>query len=185
MIVAVKVVIFMAATAVIVWISRPSLRDVQAHGFYRFFSWEVILVLFLMNVDYWFADPFTLSQILSWVFLVISLLLIVEGVRLFRQRGQLDQERDDDGLVGIEKTTKLVVTGIYRYIRHPFYSSLLFLGWGIALKHITWISVVLAAVNTLLLIVTAKKEEAEDIQYFGDQYREYMEDTRMFVPFLF
>lgn len=180
-----KAVIFIAATLGLVWISRSSLRDFQAHGFYRFFSWEVILILFLMNVDYWFVDPFSLRQIVSWVFLVAALLLIIEGVRLFRARGRLDQNRDDTGLVGIEKTTELVTTGIYRYIRHPFYSSLLFLGWGIALKHITWISLLLAVVNTSLLIITAKKEEAENLRYFGHRYREYMADTRMFVPFLF
>lgn len=185
MAIAIKVVIFVIATAGIVWVSRSSLRHVQAHGFYRFFSWEVILILFLIKVEHWFADPFSLRQIVSWIFLVVSLLLIVEGVRLFRQRGRLDRERDDVDLVGIEKTTELVTTGLYGYIRHPFYSSLLFLGWGIALKQISWVSVLLAVVNTALLIVTARKEEAENIRYFGHQYREYMKATRMFVPFLF
>jgi protein-S-isoprenylcysteine O-methyltransferase Ste14 len=180
-----KAIIFVSGTIGLVWVSRSSLRDIQSHGFYRFFSWEVILVLFLMNVDYWFVDPFSLRQIVSWGFLIVSLFLIYEGVRLFREQGGLDQDRDDAGLVGIEKTTDLVTTGIYHYIRHPFYSSLLFLGWGIALKHISWIGVLLATINTMLLIVTAKKEEAENSQYFGERYREYMEDTKMFVPLLF
>lgn len=183
--IAIKVVIFIVGTMGIVWISRSSLRDVQAHGFYRFFSWEAILTLFLLNVDYWFLAPFSLGQIVSWLFLVVSLLLIVEGVRLFRSQGRLDQKRADIGLVGIEKTTELVTTGLYGYIRHPFYSSLLFLGWGIALKQIFWITLLLAAVNTVLLIITARKEEAENIGYFGERYREYMGDTKMFVPFLF
>lgn len=183
--IAIKVVIFIVGTIGIVWISRASLRDVQAHGFYRFFSWEVILILFLLNVDDWFLDPFGLRQIASWVFLVVSLLLIVEGVRLFRQRGGLNRARDEAGLIGIEKTTDLVTTGLYGYIRHPFYSSLLFLGWGISLKQVSWASVLLAVANTALLIATAKKEEAENMHYFGDRYREYMERTRMFVPFLF
>jgi protein-S-isoprenylcysteine O-methyltransferase Ste14 len=185
MTVVVKVIIVVLATGGIVWVSRGSLRDMRAHGFYRFFSWEVILILFLMNVDYWIADPFSLRQIVSWVFLVVSLLLIVEGVRLFRQRGRPDRERDEAGLIGIEKTTELVTTGLYGYIRHPFYSSLLFLGWGIALKDVSWISLLLAGANTALLVVTARKEEAENIRYFGEQYRAYMAETRMFVPFLF
>lgn len=183
--VTVKAIIFTTATVGIVWVSRASLRNVQAHGFYRFFSWEVILILFLMNVDYWFVEPFSLRQIVSWVFLVVSLLLIVEGVRLFRQRGRLDRARDEAGLVGIEKTTELVTTGLYGYIRHPFYSSLLFLGWGIALKDVSWIGLLLAGANAALLVVTARKEEAENIRYFGEQYRAYMAETRMFVPFLF
>jgi protein-S-isoprenylcysteine O-methyltransferase Ste14 len=180
-----KAIIFILATIGIAWISRSSLLDIQSHGFYRFFSWEVILILFLMNIDSWFADPFSLRQIVSWGFLIVSLVLIYEGVRLFRKQGGIDQSRDDSGLVGIEKTTELVTTGVYRYIRHPFYSSLLFLGWGIALKHISWIGILLAVINTILLIITAKKEEEENIQYFGERYREYMKDTKMLVPFLF
>lgn len=138
-----------------------------------------------MNAGYWFVDPFSVRQIVSWGFLIVSLLLIYEGVRLFREHGELDRNRDDANLVGIEKTTELVTIGIYQYIRHPFYSSLLFLGWGIALKHISWIGILLAVVNTVLLAIMAKKEEAKNIQYFGERYQEYMEHTKMFIPFLF
>ena len=119
----------MLATTGIFWISRHSLRDVQRHGFYRFFAWETILILFLLNLDHWFVNPFSLSQIISWSLLILSLVLIYQGVQLFRQKGEIDQDRVDPALVGIEKTTELVTSGIYQYIRHPFYSSLIFLGW--------------------------------------------------------
>jgi protein-S-isoprenylcysteine O-methyltransferase Ste14 len=179
-----KLIIFVAGTMIILWVSRASLRDPQSHGFYRCFAWESILILFVLNVDYWFVDPFSLPQIIAWTFLIISLVLILQGVRLFRQRGRLDPDRDDPSLVGIEKTTELVTTGIYHYIRHPFYSSLLFLAWGIFFKHISWIGLILAVTATIFLIVTAKKEEAENIEYFGDQYRYYIQNTKMFIPFL-
>ena len=179
-----KVILFVLGTIVIVRVSWTSLRDVQSHGFYRFFAWETILVLFLMNMNYWFVDPFCLRQIISWILLIISLVFIYQGVQLFRKQGELDQERSDPALVGVEKTTKLVTTGVYHYIRHPFYSSLIFLGWGILLKNVNWIGVVLAVVNTILLILTAKKEEIENVQYFGEKYQEYMKHTKMFVPYI-
>jgi len=136
-------------------------------------------------MNYWFVDPFSLRQIISWTFLIVSLLLIYQGVQLFRRQGKLDQERDDPALVGIEKTTELVTTGVYHYIRHPFYSSLLFLGWGILFKNVNWIGVLLAVLNTILLLITARKEEVENIQFFGEDYQKYMERTKMFVPFIF
>lgn len=185
MIVVYKVIMFVLVTFGITWVSRSSLRDVQSHGFFRFFAWETILILFLMNMNYWFIDPFCLRQIISWSFLIISLVLIYQGVKMFRREGKLDQDRDDLALVGIEKTTELVTTGIYHYIRHPFYSSLLFLGWGILFKNLNWIGILLAVTITLLLIITAKKEEIENIQYFGVKYQEYMKCTKMFVPFIF
>mgnify|MGYP001114199180 CR=1 FL=1 len=180
-----KIIVFSIATAGMLWVSRSSLRNLEQHGFYRFFSWEVILVLFLVNMDSWFVDPFSLRQLFSWGLLMLSLVLILSGVLTFRSFGKLDQGRGDPGLVGIEKTTTLVTQGIYRYIRHPFYSSLLFLGWGIFMKQISWFSLFLAIINSALLLITAKKEEAENILFFGEGYEVYMSGTKMFIPFLF
>ena len=180
-----RLIIFLIGTIVIVWVSRPSLRHIQSHGFYRFFAWELILILFVLNVNYWIIDPFSPRQIISWTCLIISLVLIVQSVRLFRRQGKIDQNRDDPTLVGIEKTTELVTSGLYGYIRHPFYSSLLFLAWGIFFKHITWISFLLVTLTTIFLILTAKKEEVENIEYFGEPYRQYMTQTKMFIPYIF
>ena len=180
-----KVTIFVLASIGIVWVSRSSLRNFHSQGFYRFFAWEVILFLFLINVNYWFLEPFSLSQIFYWIFLLISLVLIIRGVQLFQEKGKLDSKRNDPSLVGIEKTTELVTTGIYHYIRHPFYSSLLFLGWGIFLKHVSWVCFLLALIVTISLTITAKKEEVENIHFFGEEYQLYMKQTKMFVPFIY
>ena len=180
----IKLIILVAGTIGIVWVSRSSLRDVRSHGFYRFFAWETILILFVYNANYWFIDPFSLRQIIAWTLLITSLVLIILGVRSFRRKGEISQERDDPALVGIEKTTALVTSGVYAYIRHPFYSSLLFLAWGIFFKSITWIGLTLALLATAFLILTARTEETENIQFFGDEYQEYMTRTKMFIPFV-
>lgn len=177
-------IIFLVGTMAIVWVSRASLGDIQSHGFYRFFAWEIILIMFAVNVRYWIKNPFSFRQVIAWSLLTISLILIFKGVQLFRQEGRIDQDRNDPSLVGIEKTTELVTTGVYHYIRHPFYSSLLFLGWGIFFKQITWMISLLAIAATVFLVVTAKKEEVENIKYFGEKYRKYMQGTKMFIPFV-
>jgi protein-S-isoprenylcysteine O-methyltransferase Ste14 len=179
-----KIILFLFATTAIIWLSRHSLR-IQHHGFYRFFGWETILILFLFNVESWFVDPFSFNQIISWSFLTISLILIFQGVQLFRKQGNIDRDRKDPQLLGVEKTTELVTTGIYHYIRHPFYSSLLFLGWGIFFKNVNWLGLILAVINTVFLVITAQKEENENIEYFGEKYRLYIEQTKMFIPFIF
>lgn len=182
---ALKAILFLMGTIGLLWVSRLALRDVQHHGFYRFFAWETILILFLMNLDKWFVDPFSLRQIFSWFFLIVSLVMILQGVRTLHQSGNVNPAREDPALIGIEKTTELVTGGIYGRIRHPFYSSLLFLSWGILLKDVNWVGILLAAGITLLLFVTAMKEESENLQYFGEKYRDYMQNTRMFIPYLF
>ena len=87
--------------------------------------------------------------------------------------------------MSFEKTTVLVTTGIYRYIRHPLYGSLLLLAWGAFLKGITWYSACAVAAATVCLVATAKADEAECVRYFGPSYEQYMRRTRMFVPLLF
>ena len=84
-----------------------------------------------------------------------------------------------------ENTERLVTSGIHHHIRHPLYSALLFLTWGAALKFVTTSTLVLAVFATLALVATAKAEEAENVTQFGQEYIDYMERTRRFVPFMF
>jgi len=87
-------------------------------------------------------------------------------------------------LIGIEKTTRLVTSGAYKYVRHPMYSSFILAAWGICLKNVNWLNIVVSAVTTLLAFLTALKEEDENIKYFGELYVSYMKKTRRFLPFI-
>lgn len=177
--------LFLIGSAFIVYVSRASLRNPRAHGFYRFFAWEFILGLILLNVACWFCDPFAWHQIISWVLLCASLIPLVLGVQLLRSAGKPDSTRNDAPMLGFEKTTELVTVGLYKYIRHPLYSSLLLLTWGAFFKSPALPGVLLALAATLCLTATAKTEEAENIRYFGAAYQAYIRQTKMFIPFLF
>ncbi len=178
-------VAFTAGSALVVYVSRASLLAPHSHGFYRFFAWEAILALTLLNLRVWFHDPFSWHQLISWPLLVVAVFLVVDGVILLRQIGKQDSRRTDAPMLQFEKTTTLVEAGVYRYIRHPLYSSLLFLAWGIFFKAPSWPGCGLVGLATVFLIATARVEEAEDIRFFGAAYRAYMQCTRMFIPFLF
>ncbi len=181
-----KTALFVVASAGIVYVSRASLRAPRSHGFYRFFAWEAILALILLNVEYWVRDPLSLHQVISWLFLIVSAFLVVHAVHLLRIMGKPDAQRsDDEATIGIEKTTHLVSVGAYKYIRHPMYSSLLFLAWGVFFKNLSWLSAILALTATAFLVATAKVEESEDIRFFGPAYQTYIKQTKRFVPFLF
>jgi protein-S-isoprenylcysteine O-methyltransferase Ste14 len=180
-----KIIVFLAASVGVIWVSWPSLRDYRSHGFYRFFAWEAILILIISNINYWISEPFSLHQIISWLLLVCSLFLVIQSVHLLRVVGKPDRDRVDPSLVGFEKTTELVTIGAYRYIRHPLYGSLLFLAWGAFFKHPSYWAVFWALAATFFLTVTAKIEEAENIRFFGDTYRDYMKQSKMFIPLLF
>ncbi len=181
----VKLVVFVVASAGLAWITRSSLRAPRSHGFFRFFAWECILGLVLLNLESWIRDPLAPRQIVSWVLLAASALLLIAGVLLLRRIGRPAETRKDEPIIGIERTTKLVDVGLYRYVRHPLYSSLLFLAWGVFAKQITIPAACLAAAASVFLFATAKREEKENIRFFGSSYVAYMSRTRMFIPFLF
>lgn len=176
---------FLLGTVGLVAVSRASLAAPRSHGFYRFFAWEAILGMAVLDIAVWFRDPFSWHQLISWPLLVVSAVLVVVGTGLLRQRGELDPHRDDLPLVGVEKTTRLITSGVYRHIRHPLYSSLLFLAWGIFFKDPSWLGGVLALSATGFLVATARVEEAENLRYFGEAYEAYVQNSKMFVPFLF
>ena len=137
-------------------------------------------------MEAWFLNPFSWHQIISWCLLVISLIPLVFGIHALVKEGKpVKQRQGEDGLIAFEKTTNLVTTGIYQYIRHPLYSSLLFLAWGIYFKIPSVVGGLLALASTIFLIYTARVDEAECMRYFGSPYRDYKQGTRMFIPYLF
>jgi protein-S-isoprenylcysteine O-methyltransferase Ste14 len=181
-----KLIVFTIATILLIYISRASLHKPGSHGFYRFFAWVCILILFLLNVEQWFIDPFSWHQLIAWILLFACLVPLIFGVQTLRRHGQPIEERPGDlSLLAFEKTTALVTTGIYAYIRHPLYSSLLLLAWGIFFKAPSLPGALLALVATAFLIATARADEGECIQFFGTEYQDYMKKTKRFIPFLF
>jgi len=181
-----KIVAFAVISGILVYISRASLRAPRSHGFYRFFAWEFIAAILLLNIDAWFLDPFDWHQVISWLLLFASLIPLGLGIHLLRTKGKPNQDqRPEPELLGFEKTTTLVTSGVYRYIRHPLYSSLLLLSWGIYFKDPSWIGLLFAAPATLFLVATAKADETECVQTFGTDYQSYMKQTKMFIPYIF
>jgi protein-S-isoprenylcysteine O-methyltransferase Ste14 len=179
-----RLIIFGILSIPVLLISWRTLFNIHSHGFYRFFSWECIIWLFVSNYKSWFDDPFSGRQILSWIFLFWSVYLVLAGVLLLRKAGKPLHERNDRMLYQFEKTSELVEIGIFRYIRHPLYSSLLFLTWGILLKNITVQLLVVAVFSTVFLYITALFDEKECISFFGEKYKAYMQRSNRFIPFI-
>jgi len=153
-----------------------SIKYKRYHGIARFFAFESIFILVLLNYNVWFRDPFSPLQLISWILLIISLYAVITGYLLLKRKGK--------PTVNFENTSLLVKTGIYKFIRHPLYLSVFLLGTGIMLKNPEPVQLVLGAVNLIAVWITSKIEENEMIAKFGDEYRRYMKETKMFIPYI-
>jgi protein-S-isoprenylcysteine O-methyltransferase Ste14 len=160
----------------IVFISLHSAGKLRSYGFLRFFAFESLLVLILYNVEHWFRNPFSVLQIISWLLIIASVFVVSSGFYMLRKFGEPKDVIDD--------TAVLVTRGIYKYIRHPLYSSLILLSWGVFLKDISPVSFALALIASGLPVAMAKVEEKDNMIKFGDDYSKYIKSTKMFIPFI-
>ncbi|MFC1939369.1 methyltransferase family protein [Chloroflexota bacterium] len=169
----IKLIIFAFGSLGIVFLSLKSASKLRSYGLLRFFAFEAILALILLNAEHWFHNPFSVPQIISWSLLIASIILASSGFYMLRMLGKPQDVIDD--------TAVLVTRGIYKYIRHPLYSSLLLLGWGVFLKDVSLFSSSLVLVASGLLVGMAKLEEKENLQKFGNDYSSYIRTTKMFI----
>ncbi|MGA2297952.1 MAG: isoprenylcysteine carboxylmethyltransferase family protein [FCB group bacterium] len=169
----------------IILLSWRSLKSPKNHGFYRFFGWECILWLLINSYRFWFIEPLGIRQLVSWLLLFYSAYLILAGLIFIVKLGKPSRNRADSTLFNMEKTSELVETGVYKYIRHPIYGSLIFLTWGIFLKNITLELLLISCIATVFFYLTSKFEERENLNYFGENYKDYMQRSKMFIPFVF
>lgn len=153
-----------------------SIREKRYHGIPRFFVFEGLLLLGLLQWQSWFKDPLILRQLASWLFLILSMYYVFTSVILYHRHTYHGQN--------FENSTKLVTTGLYKYVRHPMYASLLFLGWGMFLKSINLYTILLIVIITIALFITCKVEEKEMIKRFGEEYKSYMNKTKMWIPYI-
>jgi protein-S-isoprenylcysteine O-methyltransferase Ste14 len=80
------------------------------------------------------------------------------------------------------KEHRLVTSGPYRWVRHPLYTvgSSLFIAFGMMADN--WFIALLGILAFIAMAARTPKEEANLIEKFGDEYREYMKRTgRLFT----
>ncbi|MEP6894989.1 MAG: isoprenylcysteine carboxylmethyltransferase family protein [Chloroflexota bacterium] len=80
------------------------------------------------------------------------------------------------------KEHKLSTSGPYRWVRHPLYTvgAALFISFGLMADN--WYIAALGILTFILMAIRTPKEEANLMEKFGDEYREYMKHTGRFFP---
>ncbi len=153
-----------------------SIKYKRYHGIARFFAFESVFILFMLNYRVWFINPLSPLQVASWILLFGSIYVVMTGYLLLKRKGKPDSN--------FENTSLLVKSGIYGYIRHPLYLSVFMLGTGVMLKNPQPAQLILGVINLFAVYITARIEEKEMIAKFGEEYILYIKKTKMFIPFI-
>ena len=171
---ALKIVVIATGYVLILVVSLPSFRLRWQHALPRSLAFILVLALAVVNAGAWLEDPISPLHILSWILLAGSIPLALYPLILLRRYGQ--------PAGNIDYTTALVRRGIYRFIRHPLYLSLIVLALGSLLKQVNLGSAVLTSAACGLLYLTARLEESFNLDKFGQSYADYTRETKMFIP---
>lgn len=81
---------------------------------------------------------------------------------------------------------QLITDGIFRYIRHPHYTSLIIIGFGLAFFFYSIAALVIAFISIPIMIASIIDEERVLIKQYGEEYRKYMKKVRWrMIPGIF
>jgi protein-S-isoprenylcysteine O-methyltransferase Ste14 len=82
----------------------------------------------------------------------------------------------------LRKEHVLVRNGPYRYVRHPIYTAALTFMITLALATANWLILLPMIAGSVLIYAQVGREEAILIDRFGNEYREYMNQTPRIIP---
>mgnify|MGYP002399417007 CR=1 FL=1 len=69
---------------------------------------------------------------------------------------------------------QLVTEGIFKHIRHPHYTSLLIVGFGLALFFYSLSALIIAIISVPIMIWSIVDEEKHLLRQYNEEYKEYM-----------
>ena len=83
----------------------------------------------------------------------------------------------------LKEGCQLVTTGAYNYIRHPMYTSVIFMMLGVLVSTSTLLELLLFTILIMVLVLKAKREEKLWCGH-DKEYILYKKRTKLFIPYI-
>ena len=83
----------------------------------------------------------------------------------------------------LREGSKLITTGIYTWVRHPMYTSVIMMMLGFLVSTPTIIEALLWLILVAVLLLKAKREESLWLNH-DEAYEAYKASTKFFIPFI-
>ncbi len=151
-------------------------------------DWMLILILVVCQVI--LPTLLLFTPLINWAnysvptaFRLLAIPIMVVGLWLF-WRSHVDLGKCWSVTLKLNQGHELIVAGVYRYMRHPMYSSFFLLAISQAFLLNNWLAggAAFPAV-ALLYLIRVPSEETMMIEHFGDEYLCYRQKTNAILPF--
>jgi len=83
----------------------------------------------------------------------------------------------------LRESSKLITTGIYAWVRHPMYTSVIVMMLGFLVSTATKVEMFLWLMLVMVLLLKAKKEESLWLEH-DEAYESYKKSTKLFIPYI-
>lgn len=121
-----------------------------------------------------------LLKIFSAIFFIFGLIILAIAFSSFNTKEFLGLEKNS-----IKSDDKLIVKGIYAYVRHPLYTGTILVLIGVFLYLPTISLAILCIIAFLYIEIGSRLEEKKLIEEFGNEYVEYAKTAKRYFPFLY
>lgn len=125
--------------------------------------------------------PIWNDPIVAYIGIIV---LIIGGIIMVTSRIQLGKYGTPVIHTGEEH--KLVTKGLYKVVRHPMYFGAIFMMLGSYIAFRSLLVLIVIAISYIpLMKMRIKMEEETLIGTFGDDYRNYIKQTKKLIPFIY
>ena len=135
------------------------------------------LIAYMINPAWMAWSSVPLPLWLRWIGVALG---VIAGLLLTWTYRSLGKNLTDTVVTRKEHT--LVTTGPYRWVRHPFYSSLALAVLANSVVAANAFLSVTGGLLFMLLVIRTQKEEENLLARFGEEYEKYMRQTGRFLP---
>lgn len=120
----------------------------------------------------------------SWT---VGLGVLIFGMALWTfRRTHKELGRNWSISLEIREKHQLISKGLYAHVRHPMYTSFLLMGIGQVFLLSNWLVGLAGVVGfAVLFFLRVDKEERLMLEFFGAEYRAYMDRTKRIIPYLY
>jgi protein-S-isoprenylcysteine O-methyltransferase Ste14 len=138
---------------------------------------NLLTLLWIVNPAWLSWSRLPLPDWLRWVGVVIGAIAVWLGYLAHRTLGT-----NYTATLKRMQGQRFVVQSVYRWVRHPMYTSFFSVLAADFLLTANWLIGLLGMIYSLVIVERVVCEERILIESFGDEYRQYMRRTGRFFP---
>lgn len=180
--------LLLAFAAACLWLSQPAFKSSEARRDQQSDRFSIVVILLMSSLS-------VVASVVEWAYgndalassttaTILGAVLLVSGIGI-RVWAIRTLGKHFTATVTLTNDHRLVRSGPYRWVRHPSYlgAFMAILGCPLFLNAYWAVLIAFLAMSIAYYLRIGVEEKMLSV-YFGDQYKDYQENTKRIIPFI-